>query len=171
MCTLVHLKAANMRRSITHGWWVLTLADTCVSDLTALSKSLFKRVFSSFFVAETLNALNDISREEYTVSHPCFCFCIILLLFVLFVLVYICKNLVFGFANRKVSWVEFPMIGKSGFVKGHSLSRRHKQYILFFITLRVLRYCHFIWKYHNTIKNLINRISINNYIFYENVQL
>lgn len=172
MCTLAHLKAANMRRSITHGWWVLRLADTCVSDPTALSKIFLKRVIQLFLAVRgpTCSQRSNSWRICRT-SSVFFVFVCILLLFVLFVSVYICKNFVFGFANRKVSWVEFPMIGKSGFVKGHSLTRRHKQYIPFFETMRVYASCHFCIHSHRYTKFLIIRISIMYSIFYKNVQL
>ena len=59
--------------------------------------------------------------------------------FLLFILVY--KNLLFlyrygrvcfGIGSRKVLWGRFPIIGQSGLVNDHSLSRRHKQYIMLF---------------------------------------
>ena len=72
--------------------------------------------------------------------HPCFCFCMYTDSICSFC-ISIFENFVFGFANRKISRVEFPMIGKSGFFKDHSLSRRHKQYISILKKLRVYKFC------------------------------
>ena len=111
---------------------------------------IFLKDIQSFLSEEDQYTLSDIYQEESIDPHPCFLFWYVYRYYLFFLYGYILMKLGFGFANRKISWVEFPMIGKSGFVKWHSLSRRHKQYISIFLSLRVLTYCHILYLHSDT---------------------
>lgn len=117
------------------------IANTCYCP-TDLSYSRLKRNYEPLVAQWQPESHPLYLNEDDTDHHQCF-----LILF--FVSVY--KNLLFlygyenlmnlciGIGSRKVLWRRFPIIGQSGLVKYHSLSRRHRQYSRNSQELRVSR--------------------------------
>ncbi len=114
-------------------------------------------------------------RNRIEALHQCFLFfCIDIQVFALFVYG-IWKD--WYWYNRNYLWDRIPIISKSGLVKGHSLSRRHRQYSRYSGIKRVLRYCTFcnimnyiilylcFWLYEENMYYYIFRTDIEPFLY------